>query len=170
MLSDLFTASALPFLSGSLGSGLFVLSSAHSQPLSAVCQHISSTISTDSQVFFSRKRHPIFPTLFPLLRPYLGHRKATAEYVADNGHTFVSSSEGSACSVEPGSTNDVGLIVRNSSVTAYFDLCPPTVANSREITHSVCRKEWWSCHKSWLFLHSRCPDVSRPFQYFHSQY
>ena len=41
--------------------------------------------------------------------------KAATEYVSDNEHAYVSSSEASACSVEPGSAHDVGKIVRRSS-------------------------------------------------------
>ena len=38
--------------------------------------------------------------------------KAATQYVFDNEHAFLSSSEVSACSVEPGSSRDVGQIVR----------------------------------------------------------
>ncbi|KAI9449877.1 hypothetical protein BJY52DRAFT_1102922, partial [Lactarius psammicola] len=56
----------------------------------AVCHQITSVISNASQVFFP----------------------PAAEYDSDNEHAFVSSSEVSACSVEPGSTQDVGLILQ----------------------------------------------------------
>jgi hypothetical protein len=47
--------------------------------------------------------------------------KAATEYVSDNEHTFVSSDEVSTCSVEPGSAQDVGLIVRRSNFTVASD-------------------------------------------------
>ncbi len=47
--------------------------------------------------------------------------KAATEYASDNEHAFVSSSEVSACSVEPGSAQDVGLIVRGSNNTVDLD-------------------------------------------------
>jgi hypothetical protein len=47
--------------------------------------------------------------------------KAAAEYVSDNEHAFVSSSQPSACSVEPGSVQDVGLIVCRSYTTVDYD-------------------------------------------------
>ena len=48
--------------------------------------------------------------------------KATTEYVSDNEHAFVSSSEVSACSVEPGTAQDVSLIVRRSNTAVDRDL------------------------------------------------
>ncbi|KAI9449068.1 FAD dependent oxidoreductase [Lactarius psammicola] len=60
------------------------------QDFQATCHDISSVISNASQVFFS-------PAI---------------EYISDNEHAFVSSSEVAACSIEPGSVNDVGLILQ----------------------------------------------------------
>jgi hypothetical protein len=47
--------------------------------------------------------------------------KAATNYVSDNEHAFVSSDEMSACSVEPGCAQDVGLIVRRSNSTVERD-------------------------------------------------
>ena len=41
--------------------------------------------------------------------------KAATEYVSNNKHAYLSSSEVSACSVEPGSAHDVGQIVHRSN-------------------------------------------------------
>ncbi|KAI9437956.1 FAD-binding domain-containing protein, partial [Lactarius indigo] len=56
----------------------------------SVCDQIASAISNASQVFFP-------PAI---------------EYAFDNEHALVSSSDVSACSIEPGSTQDLGLILQ----------------------------------------------------------
>ncbi|KAH8978950.1 FAD-binding domain-containing protein [Lactarius akahatsu] len=56
----------------------------------AICNQITSILSNTPQVFFP-------PSI---------------EYLSDNEHVSVSSSEASACSVEPGSTQDLGLILQ----------------------------------------------------------
>ncbi|KAH8978084.1 FAD-binding domain-containing protein [Lactarius hatsudake] len=90
MHSFLFTFSAFSLVSGTFASCFLDLST-RSQALDA-CHQISSAVSNASQVFFPRK-HP------------------SSGYISDNEHALVSSSEASACSVEPGSTQDVGLIL-----------------------------------------------------------
>ncbi|KAI9449066.1 FAD-binding domain-containing protein [Lactarius psammicola] len=94
MLSVLFTLSALFLLSDSLANGIPAVSgrSTSQQDFQAasVCHDISSVISNASQVFF-------YPA---------------PEYISDNEHALVSSSEVAACSVEPGSAQDVGLILQ----------------------------------------------------------
>ncbi|KAI0260019.1 hypothetical protein BC834DRAFT_1044925 [Gloeopeniophorella convolvens] len=54
-----------------------------------ICNQISATISHESEVFFP----------------------PSSEYTADNAHAFSSSSAASACSVEPGSAQDIGAIL-----------------------------------------------------------
>lgn len=54
------------------------------------CHKIASAISNASQVFY----------------PY------STQYLADNEYAVISSSQASACSVEPGSPEDVGVILR----------------------------------------------------------
>ncbi|KAI9449065.1 FAD dependent oxidoreductase [Lactarius psammicola] len=92
MLSILFTFGAFSLVSGSLASGIPGPSTRQTpqHDFQAVCHQITSVISNASQVFFP----------------------PAAEYDSDNEHAFVSSSEVSACSVEPGSTQDVGLILQ----------------------------------------------------------
>ncbi|KAH9024017.1 FAD-binding domain-containing protein [Lactarius deliciosus] len=78
--------------SGSLASGVPGLSIGHTpqHDYQAICDQITSILSNASQVFFP----------------------PSTEYLSDNEHVFVSSSETSACSVEPGSTQDLGLILQ----------------------------------------------------------
>ena len=57
-------------------------------------------------------------TPYPIVVPTVEHAdpwKAVTEYVSDNEHAYLSSSEVSACSVEPGSIKDVGQIVCTSN-------------------------------------------------------
>ncbi|THH28909.1 hypothetical protein EUX98_g5291 [Antrodiella citrinella] len=63
-----------------------------SNSLNATCAQISKAISKDSEVFFP------FDT--------------TGRYTADNFHYATSSSQPSACSVEPGTAQDVGAILQ----------------------------------------------------------
>ncbi|KAI0260042.1 FAD-binding domain-containing protein [Gloeopeniophorella convolvens] len=55
----------------------------------STCQHIANSISNASAVFYPN----------------------STQYVADNEHSFVSSSAPSACSVEPGTAQDVSTII-----------------------------------------------------------
>ena len=74
------------------------------------CDHIATAISGASQVSFPHKR--VF--LSSDLRYYhLMGDQAAPEYLLDMAHASASSSEMSACSVEPGSTEDVSRIVRH---------------------------------------------------------
>ncbi|KAI0260028.1 hypothetical protein BC834DRAFT_973734 [Gloeopeniophorella convolvens] len=67
--------------------------------IDATCKQIAATISNASEVFFP---------------PSPG-------YTADNAHAFASSSAASTCSVEPGSAQDIGAILRiiNSTRTPF---------------------------------------------------
>ncbi|KAI0260026.1 FAD dependent oxidoreductase [Gloeopeniophorella convolvens] len=58
--------------------------------IDATCKQIAATISNASEVFFP----------------------SSPEYTADNAHAFSSSSAASTCSVEPGSAQDIGAILR----------------------------------------------------------
>ncbi|KAI0260037.1 FAD dependent oxidoreductase [Gloeopeniophorella convolvens] len=58
--------------------------------IDATCKQIAAAISNASEVFFP----------------------PSTEYTADNAHAFSSSSAASACSVEPGSEQDIGAILR----------------------------------------------------------
>ncbi|KAI9454043.1 FAD-binding domain-containing protein [Lactarius psammicola] len=92
MLSVLITFGAFSLVSGSFASGIPGPTTCHTpqHDFLAVCHQITSVISNASRVFFP----------------------PATEYASDNEHSFVSSSEASACSVEPGSAQDVGLILQ----------------------------------------------------------
>ncbi|KAH9033366.1 FAD-binding domain-containing protein [Lactarius pseudohatsudake] len=92
MLSMLLLFSAFSLLSGSLASGVPGPSIGHTpqHDFQVICDQITSILSNVSQVFFP----------------------PSTEYLFDNEHVLVSSSEASACSVEPGSTQDLGLILQ----------------------------------------------------------
>ncbi|KAF8267725.1 FAD-binding domain-containing protein [Lactarius quietus] len=92
MLSVFFAFSAFTLVSRSLATGIPGRStkSYPQQDFQAVCNQISSAISNSSQVFYPSE----------------------AEYVSDNEHWYASSSQESACSVEPGSAQDVSLILQ----------------------------------------------------------
>ncbi|KAI9437958.1 hypothetical protein H4582DRAFT_1951670 [Lactarius indigo] len=102
MLSVLYTTSAFLAFSVISGSRAFAIDipalSTRKTPqhdFQAICYKITPAISNVSRVFFP----------------------PATEYASDNEHAFVSSSEVSACSVEPGSTQDLSLIVRRCNTT-----------------------------------------------------
>ncbi|KAI9449853.1 FAD-binding domain-containing protein [Lactarius psammicola] len=87
MISKTFLAVALslaPFLQAS------VLTSTPSVQYQTTCRKIASAISNSSQVFYPN----------------------STQYIADNKHAVISSTQASACSVEPGSAADVSVILR----------------------------------------------------------
>jgi hypothetical protein len=78
-------------------------------PLST-CHQIATAISGASQVSFPRKRVILS---FGLRYSNLMGDQAAPEYLLGMAHASASSSEVSACSVEPGSTEDASEIVRH---------------------------------------------------------
>jgi hypothetical protein len=70
------------------------------------CNQIAAAISDASQVFFSRELVILSLWSFNLMGD-----QAAPEYLFDISHAASSSSEASACSVEPGSPEDVSKIV-----------------------------------------------------------
>jgi hypothetical protein len=74
------------------------------------CDQIATAISGASQVSFPRKRIILSSGL---RYSNLMGDQAAPEYLLDMAHASASSSEVSACSVEPGSTEDVSEIVRH---------------------------------------------------------
>ncbi|KAH9033365.1 FAD-binding domain-containing protein [Lactarius pseudohatsudake] len=98
MLSVLFTIGTFSLVSGSLATGVPARSTRHAPSpqhdfqldIQSVCDQIASAMSNASQVFFP----------------------SATGYTSDNEHALLSSSETSACSVEPGSTQDLGLILQ----------------------------------------------------------
>ncbi len=90
---------------------VFGLATMHNYPDPLnTCDQIAIAISGASQVSFPRKR----VILSIVLRYFsLMGDQAAPEYFLDMAHASASSSEVSACSVEPGSTKDVSEIVRH---------------------------------------------------------
>jgi hypothetical protein len=79
--------------------------------LLCTCHQIAVALSGASQVFFPRER----VILSFLIQP--DGCQAASEYLLDIEHAAPSSTEASACSVEPGSVEDVSEIVRQSDPT-----------------------------------------------------
>jgi hypothetical protein len=71
------------------------------------CHQIAAVVSKASEVYFPRMSSGLSCD-----SPSSTGDQATAQYLSDISHNFVSSSEESACSVEPGSAEDVSKIVR----------------------------------------------------------
>ena len=71
------------------------------------CNQIAAAISGASQVYFPRKCIILFLYNFRLKMD-----QASTNYLSDISHASLSSTEASACSVEPGSSEDVSKIVR----------------------------------------------------------
>ncbi|KAI0265073.1 FAD-binding domain-containing protein [Gloeopeniophorella convolvens] len=89
MLSPTFVVTAFSLVS--LVQGYAVAPDKRSSsPYLSTCQRIAKSISSASAVFYSN----------------------STQYIADNDHSFVSSSAPSACSVEPGTAQDVSTIIR----------------------------------------------------------
>ena len=96
--------------------GLLATVQNHTDPLNT-CDQIAIAISGVSQVSFPRKRVILS---FDFQRPNLMGDQAAPEYVFDVAHVSASSSEVSACSVEPGSTRDLSEIVRHPDLLYWL--------------------------------------------------
>ena len=74
------------------------------------CALIASSISNASFLYYPCRLHvhpfSLGPTRFD------SHLSVSTQYIADNSHWATSSNAQSACSVEPGTVQDVGVIVR----------------------------------------------------------
>ncbi len=82
----------------------------------STCNQIATAISGASRVFFPRTCIiPCSPS------SKLMSNEATPEYMTDIWHAAISSSEVSACSVEPGSSEDVSKIVSYLLVSPHID-------------------------------------------------
>lgn len=91
--------------------GILILAAAYqSLALSTadVCKQIASSVSSASKVSFPRE----WPVLEISLDSLLIQSEVSISYTQDISHWASSSSQASACSVEPGTPQDVGIIVR----------------------------------------------------------
>jgi hypothetical protein len=91
--------------------GLFAAMHNSTDPLNT-CHQIATVISGTSHVSFPRKSR----SLFGLRYSNLMGDQAAPEYLLGMAHASASSSEVSACSVEPGSTKAVSEIVRHPDI------------------------------------------------------
>jgi hypothetical protein len=85
--------------------------------------------------------------------------QAAPEYLFDISHAASSSTEKSACSVEPGSAEDVSKIVRYPDPT--HRLLPTLVFIAMYFgigKNALCRERWRTCHQSEIFLDERRTD------------
>ncbi len=105
------------------------------------CHQIAAAISGASQVFFPRA---CIIFCFPY-RKLMG-AQASPEYTSDIFHPSSSSSEVSACSVEPGSAEDVSKIVSHPTSMCQLFLTLISIATyPRTKPNTFCR-EGWSTH------------------------
>jgi hypothetical protein len=91
--------------------------------------------------------------------------QATSEYLSDISHYSFASSEASACTVEPGSAEDVSKIVRSSDplhqlfpTRIFIAMYPGTKPNT------ICSERWGARHKPGIFLNERRADHDVPLQ------
>ena len=79
--------------------------------------------------------------------------QAEPEYSLDISHTATSSLQESACSVEPGSAEDVSKIV--SYLDMIRQLLPTHIFTATYFgikPNSLCGKRRRTCHEPWIFL------------------
>ncbi len=85
--------------------------------------------------------------------------QASSEYQLDISHFAPSSSETSVCSVEPGSAEDVGKIVRYLDLTLqHLPTCIFLVTYLGIKRNALCGERWRTCRESGIFLDSRRTD------------
>ena len=112
------------------------------------CNDIAAAISGESQVFFPRM------SLSHLLHFILMPDQAAPEYLLDIFQASSSSSQASACSVEPGSPEDVSKIVRYLHLTnQLFPTYISLAAYSRNKSNSLCCERWRTRNEPGIFLH-----------------
>ncbi|KAI0260039.1 FAD-binding domain-containing protein [Gloeopeniophorella convolvens] len=108
MVSSVSLVFALTLGSLSLG-GLRVLGTLVSSGFDGTCDAIAAAISNSSQVFFPGTLFHCPPN--QEYQPKGAFAEGAPQYAADNKHMFQSSSAASACSVEPGSVQDISQIL-----------------------------------------------------------
>ena len=97
--------------------------------------------------------------------------QASANYLSDISHAFLSSTEAAACSVEPGSTEDVREIVRYPDPTHQHLLTHIFIAAYRRFKpNAVCSERWRTRHESGIFFDERRTDCDVALQRDHGQF
>ena len=91
--------------------------------------------------------------------------QASTNYLSDISHSSISSTESSACSVEPGSTEDVNVIVRYPDPTHQPLLTHIFTAAYPRINSNALRGEGWRTRlEPGVFLDERCTDCDVALQ------
>jgi len=126
-----------------------VLETRNSPDLLYTCNKISAAISGASQVFFSCMSFSHL-SHFILMRD-----QAEPEYLLDISHASSSSSQASACSVEPGSGEDASKIVSYLHRHLMHRLLPThilIVTYSGIKPNSLCGEKWRTHHEPRILL------------------
>jgi hypothetical protein len=120
------------------------------------CDQIVAAISDASQVFFPRTC-----VIYRLLYRKLICVQAAPEYSSDIYHASNSSSQASACSVEPGSARDVSKIVSHPTSMRHVLLTRIFIAPYPRTKPNTFRSERWRTrHQPGIFLHERSTDLN----------
>jgi hypothetical protein len=128
--------------------------------LQCTCDGIAAAISGASQVFFPR-----MCVMYRLPYRKLISVQAAPEYLSDIHHTSNSSSEVSACSVEPGSAGDVSKIVSHPTLMRQVLLTHIFIAAYPGTKPDTFRSERWRTHyQPGIFLHARSTDLNDTLQ------
>ena len=124
------------------------------------CDRIRAAISDASQVFYPRMcvmYHWPYRKLISV--------QAAPEYSSDNYHASSSSSEVSACSVEPGSARDVSKIVSHPTSIRKVLLTHNFIATyPRTKPNSFRSERWRTRYQPGIFLHERSTDINDTLQ------
>jgi hypothetical protein len=128
--------------------------------LQSTCDQIAAAISGASQVFFPRM---CFMYRLPYLK--LISVQASTEYSSDIYHASNSSSEISACSIEPGSAGDVSKIVSHPTSMRQVLLTHIFIATYPRTKPNTFRSERWRTrYQPGIFLHKRSTDLNDTLQ------
>ena len=132
----------------------------NSSNLTSACNAIAEVISDASQVFYPCER-PIL--LFVMAQS--DDCQASPQYLSDISHFTVSSTQQSACSVEPGSTEDVSKIVSYLYLMKHISPTHIFLAFISGIKPNPFRGERWRTYtEPGIFLNERRGDRSDALQ------
>jgi hypothetical protein len=128
--------------------------------LQSTCDQIAAAISGASQVFFPR-----MCIMYRLPYRKLISVQAAPEFSSDIYHASNSSSQLSACSVEPGSAEDVSKIVSHPTSMRQVLLTHIFIATYPRTKPNTFRSERWRTrHQPAIFLNERSTDLNDTLQ------
>jgi hypothetical protein len=128
--------------------------------LQSTCDQIAVAISGASQVFFPR-----MCIMYRLSYRKLISVQAAPEYSSDIYHASNSSSQLSACSVEPGSAGDVSKIVSHPISMRQVLLTHIFIATYPRTKPNTFRSERWRTrYQPAIFLNERSTDLNDTLQ------